>query len=196
MNSLAGSRTNVTAASERLQLLAIAVALAAFAACAGPRRNYFEARAHDLGRCGTLALSLGPGFGARVTVTRYAQAGLLALESAEQSSQLAPDGNLTVGLRRGEVGAWSLREVEYGLTPWYGGDQEIRPLHATSPSIRSDPTVERGTECSAQVHLALIGAEVGVDPIAIVRFVGGLIGLGEAGFFDAPPAEKSDERGQ
>jgi hypothetical protein len=88
--------------------------------------------------------------------------------------------NVSVGVREGEVGAWSLRQIEYGLSPWYQSEALIRPVPSAVDEQRIDPSSTRDARLGAQVHLGLIGLEAGFDPLAFVRFVAGLFGLESA----------------
>jgi hypothetical protein len=151
-----------------------------------PPPGYFAARGRELAQILQLELFLGPGLGARVSVTRHVQLGLLAVGPAEHEGHLLDPLSLAAGLREGEVGAWSLRTIEYGLSPWFEDEGTVRqllPVSDASPR-RFEPSDARDTSITAQVHLAIVGAEVGFDPGALVRFVVGLFGFGEGGFFD------------
>jgi len=140
--------------------------------------GYFAARARDLARVFDLSLHLGPGLGARLSATRRAQIGWLAVGPSEGGARLIEAMDVAVGLHDGEVGAWTVRSIEYGVSPWFYGDEFVRRVASDESSRRIDPSEQRATRLSAQVHLALVGAEVGFDPVALVRFFTGLVGLG------------------
>ena len=175
-------------------LLGVPSMLAAFG-CASARQDdgadaaataespgYFAARGRELARSFDLSLSIGPGLGVRAAVTRHAQLGILAVDATDPAPHHLQPFNVTVGLRDGRLGAWSLRQVEYGLSPWYYAEALERPLESSATEQRVDPGAARGTGLSAQVHLGIVGAEVGFDPVEFGRFLIGLFGFGEGGF--------------
>ena len=148
--------------------------------------GYFAARGRELSRVFDFTFSIGPGIGVRAAITRHLQAGLLAIDSSPPTPHYLRPVNVTVGLRDGEVGEWSLRQVEYGLSPWYHADALERRLETDETEQRIDPSARRGNAISAQVHLGVAGVEAGFDPVEFGRFLIGLFGFGEGGFFDSP----------
>jgi hypothetical protein len=142
------------------------------------RGGWLAARGRDLARVFDLTLSIGPGLGARASLTRHAQAGLIVVDSVEPSPHHGKAVNLTVGLRDGEAVSWSLRSVEYGVSPWYRGQALVRDLDTAEGERRVDPSQARDGKLSAQLHLAIVGAEVGFDPVALWDFFAGCFGFG------------------
>ncbi len=158
--------------------------MASLAGCQAPvdpgaRPTFWQRRAAELRASFDCELLFGPGLGARVTATRYLQAGALAIGSAEIDSNVTALPEFAAGLRAGAWRSESLRGAEYGLSPWYTSDFAIRG--GGLAQWRGDLAAERGSQFSAQVHLALVGLTLGFDPLAFARLLAGLVGQEEGG---------------
>lgn len=137
--------------------------------------SYWERRRDEFARSFECTLLVGPGLGARATATRFVQAGLLVLGPTDRQSMVAPLPERQVGLRDGEMRSESLRTLEYGLSPWYSSDALLFD-GADRGSWRGDLAATRGTEFSAQLHLGLLGASLGFDPVAFGELLFGIVG--------------------
>jgi hypothetical protein len=162
--------------------LALTIACGALQGCAAAR--------HDLAKSFDCTLHLGPGLGFRAAVTRWFEVGLIAVGPAEAPTHDLPSVNVAAGVRNGEVSAWSIESVEYGVSPWYHADTLQARLDPRGTERRFDPTNERGVKQQLQLHLALIGIELGFDPRSFGCFVADLFGR-------TPPPElpPADENG-
>lgn len=137
--------------------------------------GWFARRGRDLLAIFDGDLSFGPGIGVRAAVTRHAQLGFMFLGPSE-SSMITPTTALLVGKRGEEFGTWRIAATEYGLSPWYPSDATLQEYGADAKRWRGDLAQTRGTQFSVQLHLALIGVEFGFDPVALGRFLSGLVG--------------------
>jgi hypothetical protein len=162
------------------------VIAAAGCATAGSRHDpradepgWFARRGRDLLAIFDADLSLGPGFGVRAAFTRDAQLGFMALGPWEQGAS-APTWTCVAGKRGDQFGAWQIRDLEYGLSPWYRSDAALARIGREERGWQGDLAQTRETQFSVQLHVALIGIELGFDPAALGRFFAGLVG-GESG---------------
>jgi hypothetical protein len=169
----------MSAATMRLRTVALLALLPLLAACQsnpGEPPGWWARRGADLRSSFECAVAFGPGLGARVTATRWLQVGVLAIGPAEGNSRLAPFPQRSVGLRAGELRTETLRTLEYGLSPWYASEAVILDEEGAAP-WRGDLAATRETQFAAQVHLGIVGATLGFDPIAFVRLLAGMVGL-------------------
>lgn len=123
----------------------------------------------QLARTVDVVVRVGPGLGARLSITSDAQLGALAIGTSERSSQIVPELNHAVGWRGGELVHGTEHAVEYGVSPWYRASATRGPDAETTAAAEVDLKTERAASLSAGVHLALIGIEVAVDFLAIGR---------------------------
>jgi len=146
--------------------------------------GYFEARLLDLMDILSVQVSPGPGLGARLAATKLVQIAWMWRGPAEPYGELGRWPNLTFGNTGRNWGAWDLRSYEYGLSLWYHYDEDV--LEPGLPPHRwRGGYEERGASAiEASVHLALVGATVSFDPLELFDFLGGILGFGEAGWFD------------
>ena len=173
------------AAGRAAALLASVALLAACQSDPGEPPGWWARRGNDLAASFECAVAFGPGLGARVTATRFLQAGALSIGPAEGHSRLAPFPQRSVGLRAGAVRAETLRAFEYGLSPWYVSEGVILDDEG-APPWRGDLAATRETQFAAQAHLGIVGATLGFDPIAFVRLLAGLVGI------EPDPDEEAD----
>jgi hypothetical protein len=134
----------------------------------------------------------GPGILANLHVTR-----LLAVGSGSYADE-------RLGVRNGEGWIWRERRMDCNLlVPMYGGVEVVETRYGGMDEVEFSSLIEpsavdtsdadrwlwvkvprtlhdpsRGwTELSANVHLVLLGADVGVDPAQIVDFLFGWVGV-------------------
>ncbi len=156
----------------------------------GVPTTFWGRRAAELRDCFEAQLHFGAGLGARVTATRWVQAGALVVGSAEMESNVAPLPASSLGLRAGAWRRERLRGSEYGLSPWYSSDVTV----SGSQNVwRGDLATERGSEFSVQAHFAFIGATLGFDPLAMARLLAGLVGQEEGAEAETDPLDDPSE---
>jgi len=126
------------------------------------------------------SVSLGPGFGARAALTERMQAGALFLGGSGRSHFL-PEETVVAGKVGEHVGAWKVRDEEYGLSPWYVCSAQTARIDAADRKWQGDLARTRSTAFSLQVHAALIGVELSFDPAPIGLFFAGFFG------YEPPP---------
>lgn len=153
----------------------------------GAAEGWLAHRGRDLAAIFDASVTLGPGLGARVGATRHVQAGFVLLGPTATSRQL-PTRAIAFGKRGDQIGAWQIEDAEYGLSPWYVGHATLERTDGGGDGAKfdGDLATTRGTQFSLQLHLALIGADVAFDPMALARFFVGLFG-------DPEPAPAAEE---
>jgi len=157
-----------------------------------PPQNYFEARWNDFKQALSVRVGVGPGLGARVAVTKAVQAGLMYVGPAEPYGELLKLKSLYVGNVREETAIWDVRSSEYGLSVLYHYEDDVvgyRPLEA---AWRGSYQERSALALDAGLHLGLVGAQLTFDPWAFVKFFGGVLGFGEAGWSSIGDPTESD----
>ena len=140
-------------------------------------RSYWRDRRDQWMDAVSARFVLGPGLGARVRATHWLQAGWIYSGPVDAHDQILGLDTLQFGTSGREVGSWAVRSVEYGIYPFYVHDQDVA-LRGEPPAQWYSTYEDRSASSfGAQIHLALVGADLSFDPIAFGRFLLGWFGL-------------------
>ena len=151
---------------------------------AEPETSYFQARVDDFLDAFSVRLLLGPGIGVRAAATKLLQVGMLYRGPARDVGRILALKTLAIGNTGREIGIWDVRSTEYGLLVWYSYYDDVIPFASGSGEWRGSYDDRPPTALEVAVHLGLFGATLSFDPWSLGKFVGGIFGFGDAGWFD------------
>ncbi len=145
--------------------------------------GWFAARGLDLADVASVRVGVGPGLLANARVTRFVAVGAGRLGPAITNLFGFYAPCFQFGSWRREVGLWTERRVELGISTLYSIDVD--------PGLRAGNRVTFGADMretfdvGAELYFALVGLAAEVRPDQAIDFAVGLFGFDPAG--DDPP---------
>ncbi len=145
--------------------------------------GWFSARGLDLAEIASVRVGVGPGLLANARITRFVAVGAGRLGPAITNLFGFWVPCWQFGSCRREIGLWTERRVELGLSTLYSIDVDAVPLAGNRRTFGMEA---RGTfDVGAELYLALVGLAAEVRPDEALDFVAGIFGFDPAG--DDPP---------